>query len=82
MNKIVITLVARVGTIVVVNHLTTDSARPFSGWKRGGIRYTVVVTGYFYDIREIDTILMNYKDTSNTNIGGNKSFNEATNMAR
>jgi hypothetical protein len=42
----------------------------------------MVVARYFYDIREIDTILMDYEGASNTNIGWNEFFNEATNMAR
>ena len=82
MNKIVATLVAGVRTTIVVNLLTTDSARPFSGWKRRDKRDTVVVTTYFNDKREIDTMSMGYKDTSNTNIGGKRFFNEATNIAK
>jgi len=53
MNKIITTLDARVSTIMIVNLPTTDSARPFSIWKRRGKNDTVVVTRYFYDMREI-----------------------------
>jgi len=82
MNKIVVTLVAGVRTTIVVNFLTTDSARPFSGWKRRGKRDTMVVTTYFNDKREIDTISVDYKDTPNANICGKRFFNEATNIAK
>jgi len=82
MNKIITTLVARVGTIMIVNLSTTDSARPFCRWKRRGKNDTVVVTRNFYDMREIDTILMDYKVTWNTNIGENRFFNQAANIAR
>jgi hypothetical protein len=82
MNKIVSTLVTGVRTTIVVNLLTTDSARPFAGWKRRDKRNTVLVTAYFNDVREINTISMGYKDTSNTNIGGKRFFNEATNIAK
>jgi len=82
MNKIVATLVASVCTTIVVNLPTTDSTRPFSRWKRRGKRDTVLVTIYFDDIWKIDTILMGYKDTSRTHIGGESFFNEATNIAK
>ena len=83
MNKTIITLFARVHTTMVTALLTTNSARPFSGWNnRGDKRDTVVVARYFNDVWEIDTILMDCVDTSNTDISGNMFFNEATNIAR
>lgn len=76
MNKIITIFVAGVGSTIVVNLSATDSTKPFPGE-----RDTVVMTRYFYDMWKVNTILMDYKDTWNTYIGGNKFFDQATNIA-
>jgi hypothetical protein len=81
MNKITVTIIARVCTIIVVNLLMTDSTRQRSRWKGRGKRDTVRVTRYSYGMWETHTTFMDYEDTLDTDICGIKMLNLGTNMA-
>jgi hypothetical protein len=81
MNKISITFLARICTIIVVHLLMTYSTRKLSTWKRRSKRDTVGVTGYSYDMWETDTAFMDYEDTFGTNVCGIKLLNQSAKMA-